>query len=96
MLLIIKKSCEYIQIHTYSSLDGKLLTFFGHARESNLGPVQTLILTKEIFPSIWGKNSGKFFPLYGFAPDPFPTFGEKFPQIFYQCACLLIEGTLII
>jgi len=31
MLLIIKKSCGYIQKHTYSSLNAKQLTVFCHA-----------------------------------------------------------------
>ena len=31
----------------------KTVNFFCHAWESNRGPVQTLLLTWEIFPSIW-------------------------------------------
>ena len=52
--------------------------FFGHAQEPKPGLGQTLFVTREISPCIWGTKSGKLFPLYGFAPDPFPTFGENF------------------
>ena len=40
----------------------KTVNFFCHARESNRGPVQTLLLTREIFPSIWGKKFWEIFP----------------------------------
>jgi len=71
-------------MHTYSTLNGKHLTFFVTPRRRTGALSKHCFEIGKFFPLFGGENSGKFFPLYGFATDPFPTFGEKFPQIFFQ------------
>jgi len=68
-------------IHVLHLMENSKL-FLVTSRSQSWDWAKTLFVTREIFPCIWGNQSGKSFPLYGFAPDPFTTSAENFPNFF--------------